>query len=155
MAVGGGFGAVGGEFGSCGLGGYGGGGGGLGVSHLDVVGGVGGILLWGCAVVGGGGGVEKLGALGVAGYHGDLVGVVEGEVGVDEDEEVCYRFGEREGVGEESPGVRVRVEDYGQQRRGGFCFATGSAPLLCNEAVAVRVMDANCAYGGIPSEVLS
>lgn len=90
-------------------------------------------MLWGGAVIGGGGRVEEFGALGVTGYDGDLVCVVEGEVGVDEDEEVCYRFGEGEGVGEESPGVGVRVEDYGQQGRGRFCIAIQSASLCIQQ----------------------
>lgn len=33
-------------------------------------------------------------------------------MGVYEDEEVGYGFGEGEGGGEECPGVRVSVEDY-------------------------------------------
>ena len=67
-----------------------------------------------------GDGVEKLGALGVRGYDCDFVAVVEGEVGVDEDEQVGDGGGEGERGREEGPGVRVRVEDYGQQRGRGL-----------------------------------
>lgn len=47
----------------------------------------------------------------MAGYDGDAVFVLECEVGVYEDEESRDRFGEREGRGEQRPGVRVGVED--------------------------------------------
>ena len=47
------------------------------------------------------------------GYDCYFVAVVEGEVGVDEDKEVSDGGGEGEGGGEEDPGVRVCVEDYG------------------------------------------
>lgn len=49
------------------------------------------------------------------GYDCYFVAVVEGEVGVDEDQEVGDGGGEWEGGGEEGPGVGVRVEDNGQQ----------------------------------------
>lgn len=49
------------------------------------------------------------------GYDCYFVAVVEGEVGVDEDQEVGDGGGEWEGGGEEGPGVGVRVEDDGQQ----------------------------------------
>lgn len=42
--------------------------------------------------------VQPLRSVGVTGYYGDLVRVVEGEVGVDEDEDVGYCFGDGEGV---------------------------------------------------------
>lgn len=38
--------------------------------------------------------IEPYGAIDVGGYNGDLVGVAKGEVGVDEDEDVRYGFGE-------------------------------------------------------------
>lgn len=38
--------------------------------------------------------IEPYGAIDVGGYNGDLVGVAEGEVGVDEDEDVRDGFGE-------------------------------------------------------------
>ena len=60
-------------------------------------------------------GIEEFGALGVGGYDGDFVAVVEGEVGVYEDEEVGDGGGEGEGRREEGPGVGVGVEDYGQE----------------------------------------
>lgn len=68
----------------------------------------------------GGDGVEKFGALGVRGYDCYFVAVVEGEVGVDEDEDVGEGGGQGEGRGEEGPGVRVCVEDYGQEGGRGF-----------------------------------
>lgn len=49
------------------------------------------------------------------GYDCYFVAVVEGEVGVDEDEEIGDGGGEGEGGGEKSPGVGVRVNDYGQE----------------------------------------
>lgn len=52
----------------------------------------------------------------MGGYYGDLIRVVKGEVGVDEDEEAgdCGREGQcRSEVG---PGVRVCVDDYGKER---------------------------------------
>lgn len=58
-------------------------------------------------------GVEKFGPLGVRGYNCYFVRVVEGEVGVYEDEEVGDGGGEGQGWGEEGPGVGIRVEDYG------------------------------------------
>ena len=57
----------------------------------------------------------------VGGYEADLVAVVAGEVGVDEDEEVGEEGGEGKGGGEEGPGVGVRVEYYGEEGDGGFC----------------------------------
>jgi len=48
-----------------------------------------------------GGWVEKFCALDVGGYDGYLVGIVEGEVGVYEDEDVGDGLGEGEGGGEE------------------------------------------------------
>ena len=87
------------------------------VCHLGVA--VGAILDW-CAVglrraFVGWLWVEKLGALSVGGYYGYLVGVVEGEVGVYEDENVGYGGGEGKGGGEEGPCMRVCVDDYCQK----------------------------------------
>lgn len=61
----------------------------------------------------GGLGVEELGAFGVRGYYSYSVGVVEGKVGVYEDEEIRDGGGEGQGGGEESPGMGIGVEDYG------------------------------------------
>lgn len=47
----------------------------------------------------------------MAGYYGHLIGIIDGEVGVYEDEEIGYSFGERECGGEECPGVWIGVED--------------------------------------------
>ena len=70
--------------------------------------------------------VEEIGAPDVAGYDGNFVGVVEREVGVDEDEEVGNGLGEGERGLEQCPGVGVGVEDDGQERGGRFC-GVGSA----------------------------
>jgi hypothetical protein len=51
---------------------------------------------------------------------GDFVGVVAGQMGVDKDEDVGYRGGEREGVFQEGPRMGVCVEDDCQQGRGGI-----------------------------------
>ncbi len=48
------------------------------------------------------------------GYDCYFVAVVEGEVGVDEDEEVGDCGGEGKGGGQEGPGVGIRVENYSQ-----------------------------------------
>jgi len=56
--------------------------------------------------------VEEFGSLGMRGYDGYFVGVVEGEVSVYENEEVGDGGGEGEDWGEEGPGVGVCVEDY-------------------------------------------
>ena len=77
------------------------------------VGGVGGGRAW-CLRV------EEFGAPCVTGYYGDFVGVVEGEVGVDEDLEVGDSSGEGKYWVEESPGMGVCVEDYGEQSWGRF-----------------------------------
>lgn len=74
-----------------------------------------------------GGRIEKAGGMRVRGDDGDLVGVVDGQVGVDEDKEVCDEGGQGQSVGQEAPGVRVCVEDDGQQggrlRRLRLCVA--------------------------------
>lgn len=64
-----------------------------------------------------GGGVEEAGRVAVGGYYGDLVAVVDGQVGVYEDEEVGREGWEWESVGEDPPGVRVGVEDDCEERR--------------------------------------
>lgn len=56
----------------------------------------------------------------MAGDDGDAVGAVEGEVRVDEDEQVGYGLREGQRVVEKSPGVGVRVEDDGQEGGGRF-----------------------------------
>jgi len=50
-------------------------------------------------------------------YDGDFVGVVAGEVGIDEYKETRHRTRQREGVGEQSPGAWIGVEDDGQECR--------------------------------------
>ena len=45
---------------------------------------------------------------------GDFIRIVEGEVGVDEDEKVGNCGGQGQSGGEEGPCVRVRVEDDGE-----------------------------------------
>lgn len=57
----------------------------------------------------------------MGGYDCYFVGVVEGEVGVYEDEDVGDGLGEGEGGGEEGPGMGVCIEDDGEEGRGGFC----------------------------------
>lgn len=49
------------------------------------------------------------------GYDCDFVAVVEGEVSVDEDEEVGDGGGEGERRGEKGPGVGICVENYDQE----------------------------------------
>lgn len=39
--------------------------------------------------------IQKLGALGVAGNNGYLVGLVECQMGIDEHQEICYRIAQR------------------------------------------------------------
>ncbi len=70
----------------------------------------------------GGRGIEPCRRVTVGGEDGDPVRVVGGEVGVDEDEEVGDRGGEREGGREERPRGRVGVEDDGQEGRGLFLW---------------------------------
>ena len=65
--------------------------------------------------------VEVVGPLDVAGYDGDCVGVVDGQVGVDEDEEIGHRLGEGERRLEEGPAMGVGVEDDHEERSGWFC----------------------------------
>ena len=55
------------------------------------------------------------------GDDGDAVRVAEGEVGVQEEEDVGERHAEREGGG--GPEEGVRVEDYDEE--GGFVFWEG------------------------------
>lgn len=44
---------------------------------------------------------------------GDFIGIVAGQMGVDEDEDVGDCLSERKGLFEEGPGAGVRVENYG------------------------------------------
>lgn len=70
-----------------------------------------GLSIWsGC-----GGGIKPFCSLGVAGEHGDFVGVVDGEVGVDEDQKICNGLGERERVCDHGPGAWIGVEDDGEK----------------------------------------
>ena len=57
----------------------------------------------------------------MAGYDGYLVCVVECQVGVYKDNQVGDGFGEGKLASEEGPGMRIRVEDEDQQRRGSSC----------------------------------
>ena len=43
--------------------------------------------------------------------HGYLVRIVHSQMGIDEDEDVGYGFGERKSWGEESPCVGIRIKD--------------------------------------------
>lgn len=83
------------------------------------------------------------------GYDCYFVAVVEGEVGVNEDEYVGDGGGEGEGFFKEVPGVGVGVKDYGQE---------GGRGLWRGGALSVCVCDGKI-YGGwgccLPSEVLS
>lgn len=92
--------------------------------------------------------VEEFGAAGVGGDYADFVGVVEGEVGVDEDEEVGDGGGEGEGWGEKSPCVRVGVEDDGQEGWRGFCELSGQLAMELKELASTWVIV------GLPSDVL-
>lgn len=80
------------------------GGGFVGVGEVGGVGGGGG-------GGGRGGGVEPFGGFGVGGEDGDTVGVREGEMRVEEEEEVGESGAEREAWSELGPGVWVGVED--------------------------------------------
>lgn len=64
--------------------------------------------------------IEKLRALGMTGDYGDFIGVVECQMGVDEDKEVGDGLGQRERVGKEGPGVGVRIENNCQEGRWRF-----------------------------------
>ena len=75
--------------------------------------------------------VEKHCPLGVAGDHGDLVGVVDGQVGVDEKKEAGERRGERQGGSQQSPGMRIGIEDDGEKRRRGLWIRTLELTDLC------------------------
>lgn len=59
--------------------------------------------------------------LGVACNYSHLIGMVEGEMGVDEDKEVGDRSRERKGWVEQGPGMGVGVQDDGQQGGNRFC----------------------------------
>ncbi len=48
------------------------------------------------------------------------IGIITGQVGIYEDEEIGDGFGEREGAGEGGPGIRVCIKDDSQQRGGGL-----------------------------------
>lgn len=49
----------------------------------------------------------------VGGDDGDFVGIVAGQVGVDEDKDIGDCLSEWEGLFEDGPGAGVCVEDYG------------------------------------------
>ena len=66
-------------------------------------------------------GIEPCRFVGVGGYYGDFVGVVAGEVGVEEDEDVGDGGGEGKGGVEEGPGVWVGVDDDGEEGGGSVC----------------------------------
>lgn len=57
----------------------------------------------------------------MAGHYSDLVCIVEGEMGVYENEEIGYGFREREGLGEKCPGMRICVENKDQKRWRSSC----------------------------------
>lgn len=57
----------------------------------------------------------------VACYHCYLVCIVDCEVGVDEDKDIRYRFGEGQSWGKECPCVRIRIDDDCQKRGRGAC----------------------------------
>ena len=61
--------------------------------------------------------VEPDSSVGMGGDESDLVGVAEGEVGIDEDEDVCDGLGDGEHVGESCPRARVGVDDDGKEGR--------------------------------------
>ena len=81
-----------------------------GIGHLDVVGGDGGRFRRRRRV-------KPNGPAVVGGDQSDLVGIAEGEVGIDKDEDVGYELGEREDFREGGPGPRVGVDDDGTERR--------------------------------------
>lgn len=54
--------------------------------------------------------------------------VIDGEVRVDEDEEVRHGLGQGQGVGKQIPGMRVGVENDGEER-GCFCFILLLGPV--------------------------
>lgn len=61
-------------------------------------------------------GIQPYGAVHVCGDDGDLVGVAEGEMGVDKDEDVGDCLGEGEAGVEGGPGAWVGVDDDGEER---------------------------------------
>lgn len=57
----------------------------------------------------------------VGGDDGDFICIVTGQMGVDEDEEVCNSGGEREGWLKAGPGMGVCIEDDGEEGGSGAC----------------------------------
>lgn len=51
----------------------------------------------------------------MAGDDGNLVGMIEGKMGVDENEEIGDGSGKGECIGEESPSIGVGIENDGQE----------------------------------------
>ena len=65
--------------------------------------------------------VEKDGAICVRGDDGDLVGMIECQVGIDEDEQGSEEGVEREDWGEDGPGLRIGI-DHNYEERGGRLY---------------------------------
>ena len=59
--------------------------------------------------------IEELGALGMACYDSDFVGIIEGKMSINKDLKIGNSRGQRKRWGEKSPSMRVCIEDYGQK----------------------------------------
>ena len=66
-------------------------------------------------------GIEKLGALYMARYDGHFVGIVESQMSIYEDEEVCHSLREGNCIGQEYPCMRICVENDGEEGWGWLC----------------------------------
>jgi hypothetical protein len=52
----------------------------------------------------------------VACDNSNLIGIVDGQVGIYEDEDICDSFRERQSWRKESPGMRIGVDDDDKKR---------------------------------------
>lgn len=51
----------------------------------------------------------------MASYNSDFIGVIERQVCIDEDEEVCYNLREGKGVGEQGPCIWIGIKNDRQK----------------------------------------
>lgn len=65
--------------------------------------------------------VQPCGFMAVRCYNGNFVRIVASQVSIDEYEDARDGFGEREGIFERCPCVRVGIDDDGQKGRGKIC----------------------------------
>ena len=60
-------------------------------------------------------GIEKLGALYMTSYDGYFVRIVECQMGIYEDQEICHSLREGKCISQECPSMRVCVKDDGEE----------------------------------------